>query len=791
MSEPFAPEPKPASKLLSRMLAGLLLAFGVVLPLITLGVELTTRMNAEAFFDPLPTFLHLLLVAFVPAANLAVWQAVFRRNAVHLKQLALANGCAIGIASFYTILFLPLTPLGAIAVFYFGLGLLPLTPLLSLIVAICLRMRLSRLAETTQTSLRLWPAIAIGFIALLALNAPATLTRFGMQMATSDTVETRSRGVRWLRAVGSEDLLLRLCYVRSGATMDMVGFLFNITDPVSIDEARQIYYRVTGVPFNALPPPVKTHRGRRRWFADDIDFGQCEEAVGGRLHGLSLAASRIDGSLDGNAALGYLEWTMVFRNEAQIPREARAQIALPPGAVVSRLTLWIDGEEREAAFAARAQVRQAYESVVMRNRDPVLITTAGQDRISMQLFPVPAAGEMKIRVGMTFPLRLRTRQEGVLSWPYFHERNFDTSDLRHAVWVDSKTPLHGELAAPTLAENVFSFRGDLEDARLGDAASALMVERDAADTAWAPDSKAPDFMVRQVIGDRSTTPPQKLIVVVDGSAAMREAAPRVAKTFADLPQGIDVELLIAHDEVIEHRSLGGPDVAKLLAELDYAGGHDNTDAIARGIDRTLAQPNSALLWIHGPQPVLLSTEEALLQRLERRTTLPHWYDLQVQPGVNLVGQKLEGLTTMVSLRGEDLQPLILGWRRGARELIVQRERLEMDTSIVQAAAAQTSDHLVRLWVNDEVTRLLLSSRTPRRAEAVQLAHQYQLVTPVTGAVVLETQQQYSAAGLEPVPPGTVPTIPEPETWALIAVVLLVLAFSYRRRHFAVGTRHAA
>jgi len=28
---------------------------GVVLPLVTLGVELSTRMNAETFFDPLPT----------------------------------------------------------------------------------------------------------------------------------------------------------------------------------------------------------------------------------------------------------------------------------------------------------------------------------------------------------------------------------------------------------------------------------------------------------------------------------------------------------------------------------------------------------------------------------------------------------------------------------------------------------------------------------------------------------------------------------------------------------------
>jgi hypothetical protein len=58
-------------------------------------------------------------------------------------------------------------------------------------------------------------------------------------------------------------------------------------------------------------------------------------------------------------------------------------------------------------------------------------------------------------------------------------------------------------------------------------------------------------------------------------------------------------------------------------------------------------------------------------------------------------------------------------------------------------------------------------------EAITLAARYQLVTPVTGAVVLETAEQYRAAGLKPVDPGTVPTIPEPEM-----VVLLIVAGAF-------------
>ena len=54
-----------------------------------------------------------------------------------------------------------------------------------------------------------------------------------------------------------------------------------------------------------------------------------------------------------------------------------------------------------------------------------------------------------------------------------------------------------------------------------------------------------------------------------------------------------------------------------------------------------------------------------------------------------------------------------------------------------------------------------------------LAARYQLVTPVTGAVVLETEQQYRENGLKPVDAGTVPTIPEPEM-----VVLLIVAGAF-------------
>jgi hypothetical protein len=66
----------------------------------------------------------------------------------------------------------------------------------------------------------------------------------------------------------------------------------------------------------------------------------------------------------------------------------------------------------------------------------------------------------------------------------------------------------------------------------------------------------------------------------------------------------------------------------------------------------------------------------------------------------------------------------------------------------------------------------MGERLPERALA--LARQHQLVTAVSAAVVLERKAELVRAGLEPGEPAGVPSIPEPGTWALLLVGLVLL-----------------
>jgi len=99
--------------------------------------------------------------------------------------------------------------------------------------------------------------------------------------------------------------------------------------------------------------------------------------------------------------------------------------------------------------------------------------------------------------------------------------------------------------------------------------------------------------------------------------------------------------------------------------------------------------------------------------------------------------------------------------------------------------------LVRLWAYGEVQKLCASNYKGAHDEAVRLAAAYHLVTPRTGAVVLETAQQFQQAGLTPAAPGQVPTIPEPETWALIGVLFVVFLIAAWRKRSANCDRRLA
>lgn len=764
-----------------------LLLMGVILPIVALGFEVAFHVSAEYIFDPIPNFAYVVLIAMVPLANWGLWVALVNNRPRRVRLLAWLNGFTIGITLVYALFFLTFTPYAFVLVILFGIGLLPLSPLLCLICALAGRRWLRRMAEAADCPPlpSMWKGVALGLVALTLVSLPHGLTWVGMGMAASESEQTRVTGLNLLRTLGNETAMLEYCYSGKRSREDSLSGLISMTSSITREKAQSIYYQVTGVAFHERPIP-ESISSRNGFDGDMADRGISRD--------LRLVDSRMEASVDADAAVTYLEWTLAFNNRGYRSHEAVTQIALPPGAVVSRLTLWIDGEEREAAFGERGRVSKAYDKVVRSQRDPALVTTAGKDRVQLRIFPVLAGEkEMRVRIGMTVPMPMNHQERALLSLPALRGQNFGfVPELEHQVSIASKRALEGGPLFRKLVQNGGgnSLQASLTNTELGQASTVVTAYRNpGVQRVWSTDGKSEtNRIVVQQLEQHPVWQPRQVALVLDGSGTLEDKREILLQTLENFPQHIPVRVFLAGEDRVEQLEIA--EARTRLKHLDFVGGQDNEKALAAALMWSAGSPGNAILWLHGPQPVVPRSSRLVLPAQGEAAHLVRLFTLELAPGVNRILDSLEGIapeesgialiTGVVQMERaeESLGRLLHQWQAGGVFFSMKREISSADAEHGRSGP-KTSEHLARLWAMDEVNRLL-DSGSAETVNAVKLAQRYQLVTPVTGAVVLERQEQYDEAGLEPVAPGTVPAVPEPEEWALMLIALCLLVWQFYR-----------
>ena len=746
----------------------------------------------------MPSVWHGLILFGIPVGNLLALSKLKSDELVLPHWMSFVVAFNVGVSLIYTILFIPVLPIGIIFVVVFGYGLLPFTPLGTCLSGFVIWSKCSERLESSQLRNRLFCS---GFLcalgALLVLETPSLMTRIGLRRADSEEASTRANGVKWLRAIGNEQIMLKACYERPRRVFDVTSWFSTSRDTVTQEDARRIYYRVTGRPFNSVPPPsLYTRQGR--WdmldeeFTWDFDRALGGTAVAGRVRGLKMISSRMDSRIETSSATAYTEWTMEFENQSSRAREARTQIQLPAGGVVSRLTLWVNGEEREAAFASREQTRKAYQKIaVERRRDPVLVTTSGPDQVLVQCFPVPAdGGKMKIRFGVTAPLDMLDLKNGRVRLPAMVERNFNLKDsLKHSVWLESRSELQGDASLfrqGSLKDGEFTLQGKLLDRELLTSKSTVQVLRPEAVTEVWTEALEEGHVVVQRLIEKEAHPIGATMVLVDGSVSMLPHFDEVSESLMELETLGQVRVVVASDLPYFRDEESNPLVFNLseasakLKEAQPLGGQDNLEALTTAWDVALEMGAEDIWWIHGPQPALLGDMGPVLQRMERSRGQIQLISYAMADGPNRIMEAFDGLHASVAPKYVSLKATFAQWVNartpGQTYFEFDRVHSKRNASNGLEKLTKVTRHIERLWASDRVNNL----RAKRQiVEATQLASEQQLVTPVTGAVVLETIEQYEEMGLVPVPVDTVPGIPEPSTIALL--VLGALAFFARQR----------
>ena len=413
---------------------------------------------------------------------------------------------------------------------------------------------------------------------------------------------------------------------------------------------------------------------------------------------------------------------------------------------------------------------------------------------------------MKTRIGITSPLVLKRRDHGLLRLPYFTERNFGmTPGLEHSIWMEAATPLDAVTDGDGLTkeqprDDLYALRGVLSDEILCGMFS-IRADRSAdVMTSWTEDHCDDGFIVGQTIEAMPVKAPQRIIFVVDGSARMEAGRSDIETALSSVPEGMEFGVLLASDtvrELIDTRSstrTARTEAAKPIAKVNFAGGCDNVSALIAAWDLAAAKPDSAIVWLHATQPIEMQTSEALLQRWERRPNNPKLYDLQFGIGPNRVLKSLDGLRAIRQVpdfgdTGAALEDLLNQWNQGSKRLVYRRWREASAES--EERGRRGSSHIARLYFASEICRLGASRDSTEVQQGVLLAKKYKLVTPISGAVVLENQRQYEEAGLTPADPNDMPAIvPEPETWVLLIIGMAIMLVAGSRKHRLARERTA-
>ena len=169
-----------------------------------------------------------------------------------------------------------------------------------------------------------------------------------------------------------------------------------------------------------------------------------------------------------------------------------------------------------------------------------------------------------------------------------------------------------------------------------------------------------------------------------------------------------------------------------LGSATIAGGADNTTALLKAWDLAAEKPgNNVIVWVHGPQRMHLEPIEQLRQRWERRPYGPALYSVRTTSGSDEIEKRLDGLHEVKSVARmdhlqKDLENLFQRLTGQTKTMEFVRTSKVVVEYPYAHEAVETSDHLARLWANDEVSRIL--SARERRTERSRSNNRFSIST---------------------------------------------------------------
>jgi hypothetical protein len=445
--------------------------FGVWVPaaLVALGsISIPKRLTLVLLNHPLETAIELLLVLGIPIVNYVTWSALCKNDLRFSIRRGIALGSAIATATLVACtcsaaLFWGCKDLQAEISTNFATGFCFLAILGSISSAISLfllrRVLASREFENSRKHVLAYAltGIVVSTLALLASETRPFCVRYAEKLATSSAEQDRVLGLDLLRKLDAKrDVGMECADPRAAG---LVGLFI----PVRTSARHQLYFALTGKPY-AFQDNGKTD------LSSMPDEYVTRRVVGDIVPGLSLMRSSLMGTIHPRTFSARLNWTLVIKNDSDEAQETRAELQLPPGAVIDGMTYWYEGQPVSADFASSVNLGQTNYQVQAENSSAI-VTDLGHGRELIHCNRLPQEHELKVMVSIVAPLKPNGTGRASVVLPRLIAANFDLTgehqlqlhssallscaakNLRPAVTNSGEKVLAGGLSKQQLSES--------------------------------------------------------------------------------------------------------------------------------------------------------------------------------------------------------------------------------------------------------------------------------------------------------------------------------------------------
>ena len=789
--------------------------FGIAMPALVIMlscISMPKRLTLVILNHPLETIAELLLLVSIPLANYIVWSAICNNN----LRYSLRRGISLGgsIASCLIVAGICIAGIFAGSVgleseigsdFAGGFTGLALMAVIAGGVSAYLvnRIRLTRDFKNSRAQVMAFTAIGavLSLVTVLGAEFRPWSIRLAEKKAASTSTSERKIGLKELRALDPERELLMECSDQKAAGIS------GLFIPLKSSSQHELYFALTGKPYSFND------------ISDSKDFSSMPDdylsrhVVGERIPGLTMRRSYLSGIVHSKTLSSTIEWTYVFKNDSSsASQEARAEIGLPPGAVITGLKLWKKGEAVDAKFVASGKAEGAAGFTEVGHDSPAIVSDLGHGRALLHCYPINQNEEVKLQLTMVMPLKADGDKTASLSLPKFIATNFELSgdhllrlrsdknitstvkNLKTGSSPGGQRAISGILTpkqlensslilsaerspnlAPIVVLDKLAIKMEQQDARakellrrknahntrpqeqvvvMIDGSKGIQSQFDnlrkvmamkAAGTNHGHAAKKriktiqPKYVLQKVVLT-SAPAPKELVIVVDGSASMQAHIKDLTEALNRLPKGIPAHLIVAsqeHPEMLQPMLL--KDALPKLQTMTFAGGQDNLQAVVKAAEIAGETKGGAVLWAHGPLPVL--NEEIYI--MPPYVAAPTFYELPLGSGETdtydffknhtEIGPFLSvprNTTEMVN----DLGAFFSKWKldQNGYAVSLTQTSAKPDKSVLATPAEETE--LLALHANEQIAALL---NTRHITKAARIAVEYGLLSPVSCALIQE------------------------------------------------------